>query len=90
MGLDTLQSRRDIAKLKWWYKLATLLEEMNPKQLFNQKWNIKPRRGRQRKVWSGIVDDPFTSIYTDKGEWLENIEGEDSSSAFFGLCRGVY
>ena len=25
MGLDTLQSRRDRAKLKWWYKLATLL-----------------------------------------------------------------
>ena len=22
MGLDTLQSRRDRAKLKWWYKLA--------------------------------------------------------------------
>ena len=24
MGLDTLQSRRDRSKLKWWYKLATL------------------------------------------------------------------
>ena len=23
MGLDTLQSHRDRAKLKWWYKLAT-------------------------------------------------------------------
>ena len=23
MGLDTLQSRTDRAKLKWWYKLAT-------------------------------------------------------------------
>ena len=52
MGLDTLQSRRDRAKLKWWYKLATLPEDRYPKQLFNQKWNIKPRRGRQRKVWS--------------------------------------
>ena len=27
MGLDTLQSRRDRAKLKWWYKLTTLLED---------------------------------------------------------------
>ena len=27
MELDTLQSRRDRAKLKWWYK-----------QLFNQEW----------------------------------------------------
>ena len=54
MGLDTLQSHRDRAKLKWWYKLATLPEDRYPKQLFNQKWNIKPRRGRQRKVWSRI------------------------------------
>ena len=27
MGLDTLQSRRDRAKLKWWYKLAALPED---------------------------------------------------------------
>ena len=59
MGLDTLQSRRDRAKLKWWYKLATLPEDRYPKQLFNQEWNIKPRRGRQRKVWSRMVDDLF-------------------------------
>ena len=45
MGLDTLQSRRDRAKLKWWYKLATLPEDRYPKQLFNQEWNIKPRVG---------------------------------------------
>ena len=34
MGLYTLQSRRDRAKLKWWYKLATLPEDRYPKQLF--------------------------------------------------------
>ena len=34
---DTLQSRRDRAKLKWWYKLATLSEDRYPKQLFNQE-----------------------------------------------------
>ena len=27
MGLETLKSRRDRAKLKWWYKLATMPEE---------------------------------------------------------------
>ena len=37
MGLDTLQSRRDRAKLKWWYKLATLPEDRYPKHLFNQE-----------------------------------------------------
>ena len=36
-----LQSHKDRTKLKWWYKLATLLEDMHPKQLFNQEWNIK-------------------------------------------------
>ena len=37
MGLDTLQSHRNRAKLKWWYKLATLPEDRYPKQLFNQE-----------------------------------------------------
>ena len=68
MGLDTLQSHRDRAKLKWWYKLATLPEDRYPKQLFNQEWNIKPRRGRQRKVWSRMVDDLFKSLDIDKSE----------------------
>ena len=86
MGLDTLQSRRDRAKLKWWYKLASLPKDRYPKQLFNQEWNIKPRRGRQRKVWSRMVDDLFKSLDIDKGEWLEDIERGDSSSASFLAC----
>ena len=83
MGLDTLQSCRDRAKLKWWYKLATLPEDRYPKQLFNQGWNIKPHRGRQRKVWSRMVDDLFKSLYIEKGEWLED---RDSSSTSFLAC----
>ena len=86
MGLDTLQSRRDRAKLKWWYKLATLPDDRYPKQLFNQEWNIKPRRGRQRKVWSRMVDDLFKSLDIDKSEWLEDIKHGDSSSASFMAC----
>ena len=86
MGLDTLQSRRDRAKLKWWYKLATLPEDRYPEQLFNQEWSIKPRRGRQRKVWSRMVDDLFKSLDIDKGEWLEDIERGDSSSASLLAC----
>ena len=49
MGLDTLHSCSDRVKLKWWYRLATLPDRYC-KQLFNQEWNIKPHRGRQRKV----------------------------------------
>ena len=28
-----------------------------------QDWNIKPHRGRQRKVWSRIIDDRFLFTY---------------------------
>ena len=69
--------------MKWWFKLATLPKDRYPKQLFNQKWNIKPRRGRQRKVWSRMVDDLFKSLDIDKSEWLEDIKHGDSSSASF-------
>ena len=86
MGLETLKSRRDRAKLKWWYKLVTMSEDRYAKQLFSQKWNIKPRRGRQRKMWSSVVDDIFTSLGIDKGEWLEALKKEESSLAAFMAC----
>ena len=60
LGIDTLQSRRDKAKLKWWYKLVTMP-------------NIKSHRGRQRKVWSRIINDLFVSLELDKAEWLKDI-----------------
>ena len=66
--------------------VATLPEDRYPKQLFNQEWNIKPSRGRQKKVWSRMVDDLFKSLDIDKGEWLEDIEHGDSSSASFLAC----
>ena len=85
MGLDTLQSRRDTGKLKWWYKLATLPEDRYPKQLFNQEWNIKPRRGKQRKLWSRMVDGLFKSLDIVKSQWLEDIKHGGSSSAHLWL-----
>ena len=65
---------------------ATLPEDRYLKQLFNQEWNIKPHRGRQRIVWSRMVDDLFKSLDIDKGEWLEDIERGDSSLASFLAC----
>ena len=46
MGLETLKSRRDRAKLKRWYMLATMHEDRFPKQLFSQEWNIKPCKAK--------------------------------------------
>ena len=50
-----------------------------PKQLFQEEWNIKPRPGRQRKVWKRVVDDIFESLELDKGEWVESISKGETS-----------
>ena len=62
MGIDTLQGRRDKARLKWLYKLVTMPADRYPKKLFSKDWNIKPHRGRQRKVWSRRINDLFVSL----------------------------
>ena len=33
MGLDSLQDCRDKAKLKWWYKVATMLDHRYSRKL---------------------------------------------------------
>ena len=40
--------------------------------MFIQDWDAKPRRGRQRKVWSRLIDDPFVALDVNKAEWLED------------------
>ena len=88
LGIDTLQGRRDKAKLKWWYKFVTMPEDRYPKKLFSQDWNIKPLRVRQRNVWSRIIDDLFVSLELDKAEWLKDIlYGSSSLKEFLGLAR---
>ena len=83
MGLDTLQGRRDKNKLKWWYKLAALPGNRYLKKPFNQEWNFKPRRGRQRKCWSIVIDDLFSSLGLDKAEWLHDIQNGDCTMKGF-------
>ena len=73
MDINTLHGRRDNAKLKWWYKLFTMPEDSYPKMLFSKNWNIKSCRGRQRKVWSRLVDDLFVSLELDKANWSKDI-----------------
>ena len=88
LGIDTLQGRRDKAKLKWWYKLVTLPEDRYLKMLFSQDWNIKPRRSKQRKVWSRLVNDLFASLKLDKANCLNDIlDGSSSLKEFQGLMR---
>ena len=59
---------RDKAKLKWWYKVATMLEHRYSRELFVQEWNVKPRRGRR---CCKVVDNLFSSL--GLGKALEDI-----------------
>ena len=86
MGLETLKGRRDRAKLKWWSKLVKMPGSRYAKQLFSQEWNVKPRRGRQRKMWGKVVEDLFTSLDINKCEWSEDIKKEEGSLASFMAC----
>ena len=89
MGLESLKGRRDRAKLKWWYTLVSMPEDRYPKQVFSQKWEFKPRRGRQRKAWGRMVDELFVSLGLDKHEWLEGIKkGEGSLALFLAYIEG--
>ena len=81
MGLDSLQGRRDKAK---WYKVATMPEHRYSRK---HEWNVKPRRGRQRKYWCKVVDHLFSSLGLDKAEWLEDIrKGSCSLKSFLGVA----
>ena len=64
MGLDTLSSRRDTAKLTWCHNLCIMKGDTcrYPSQLFDQVWEVKPCRGRQRKMWGKRVDDIFEAL----------------------------
>ena len=86
LGIDTLQGRRDKATLRWCFIswLLCLRIGIYPKKLFSQDWNIKPHRGRQRKVWSRIINNLFVSL---EFEWLKDImDGSSSLKAFLSLA----
>ena len=81
MKVGSLQGRRDKAKLKWWYKVGSIGVQGV------QEWNVKPRRGRQRKYWCKVVDNLFSSLGLDKAEWLEDIrKGSCSLKRLLGVA----
>ena len=46
-------------------------EDRYPSKVFSQEWDVKPHRGRQRKVWSRLVNNIFGSLDQDKAVWLD-------------------
>ena len=75
-----IQGCRDKAKLKWWYKVASMTEHRYSRKLFVQEWNVKPRRGRQRKYWCKVVDNLFSSLGLDTGPHCLTPVGEEGHS----------
>ena len=57
MGLDTLKGRSDSKMVVY-----TCIVDNYAKQLFSQKWNVKPHRGRQWKMWGKVVEENNTSL----------------------------
>ena len=55
MGLESLKGRRDRCKLKKWYKVNHLDAERYPRLLLDSAWEVKPRTGRQRKIWRKVI-----------------------------------
>ena len=86
MCLDSLSSRRDRAKLKWWHDLRTMKGDRYPRQLFDHVWEVKPRRGRQGKKRGKRVDDIFEALLLDREELLDGIKKGKSSSKSFLAC----
>ena len=85
MGLETLKSCRDKAKLKWWYKLASMPVRRYSRQLFNQEWKVKPRRGREWKPWNKYVGELFEVLGLQEEELLDDIKKGQCLSSLF--CR---
>ena len=59
--------------------LACPFLDIQSNSFYIEEWNIKPRPGRQRKVWRRLVDDIFESLKLDKGEWVEDINKGETS-----------
>ena len=72
MGLDSLSSRQDRAKLKWWHKLCTMEGDRYPRQFFDQIWEVK--------LWGKREDEV---LLLNKEELLEDIQKGNSLSKSF-------
>ena len=70
-------------------RLADTCLTSSLEQLLSQEWEIKPRKGRQRKTWSRTIDDTFHSLSLYKGEILDDMhEGNSSLEVFYDFFRG--
>ena len=56
LGLETLESRRDFCKLKWYCKIKHMNSQRLPSTLLTNRWDSIKCRGHPRKSWLAQVD----------------------------------
>ena len=69
-GVRIFKGRRDRCKLKWWYKFNNLDAERYPRLLLDSEWEVKSRRGRQRKTWRKVISELLLQLNLDSQEIL--------------------
>ena len=70
IGLESLKGRRDRCKPKWWFKVNNLDAERYPRLLLDSEWEVKLRRGRQRKTWRKVISELLLQLNLDSQEIL--------------------
>ena len=66
MGLDSLQGRRDIEKLKWWYKYQSIGIQGSFLCRSEMSSHVEVGKESMLTIW-------FSSLGLDKEEWLKDI-----------------
>ena len=56
-----------------------------PRQLFNQEWKVKPRRGSQRKPWNKYVGELFEALGL-REELLDDIKKGQCPAIKYCVC----
>ena len=56
LGLETLKSRRDFRKLKWYRKIKQMINQRLLGKLLINRWDSVKCRGHPRKSWLAQVD----------------------------------
>jgi len=70
LGLETLEERREIAKLKWWFKVIKMREGRYPKLVANANWK-KVKLGADIKSWGKAVKSLVQELNVNEEEVRE-------------------
>jgi Reverse transcriptase (RNA-dependent DNA polymerase) len=70
LGLETLEERRELAKLKWWFKVIRMEENRYPKLAYEAVWP-KLKKGGDIKSWGKAVKQLVNDLNVNEEEVRE-------------------